>query len=563
MKIGEEYAIILSQEKGDRMSKNDFDILDISQVTGPHKLGIFTDGFTAKQTDLVTLLGGDNTYNAYDGSPNGTIEGNGTIHHYCLDGTMVGIRPTVPFKKIADDIISSYINEDGILEVEYGYYPQNILISEEGEQTQWINNTLYANYTNNVYNPNNMNCLSEHEYKNRYVIFYTQFTKNKKYWEKLSDGSSVDPEKTYFIKVEPIKWLVDKKSGLAISKYILSYTEIYNTKKFLTKFSHEITQIKPPSHIDTSDIFTANEKTDEVSKIVAEINKYAKFYHGKIDIGERINELIAEYNAKLNKSLTGGSILTLETSDKDMLYIKLLAELNIILDGLRMNYENNKVYHDILSLIDKCLLLIKKRTVLPTSDLEQDIKTLIDIIIPYLNNTDYLNRLKAIFDEQKQAITTSLENMENLSSKINGNYKTIKEFELSIRRALHPLLKEIYLDVAKKNTIDEIVKDYKNIFNNNYQESKYNIAKTYINAISELSNYIKINGCEEEIAKMNEALITIGDNENLTSITNYLVTIIQKLYLITLSIDERKDKQRELAEYTINIENIKTKNLSK
>ena len=86
-----------------------------------------------------------------------------------------------------------------------------------------------------------------------------------------------------------------------------------------------------------------------------------------------------------------------------------------------------------------------------------------------LNNNDYLNRLKAIFEEQKQAITTSLESMENLSSKINGNYKTVNEFELSIRKALHPLLKKIYLDVANKNTIDEIVRDYKSILDNNYQ----------------------------------------------------------------------------------------------
>lgn len=547
------------------MPKLDFDILDIDHIDGHNRtLEIFKNGCAAKQTDLVTLLGGDSSYNVYNGdSPSYIVLDDGTIHHYCRYEMMAGIRPIVPFQKIANGIISKCINEDGILEVEYGYYPQNILISDEGEQTQWINNTLYANYTNNVYKPNDMNSLSEHEYNgNRYIIFYTMFSKQEAYSEKLSDGSSVDPEKTYFIKVEPIKWLVDKKSGLAISKYILSYAEIGNVEKFLIKFSHDITQIKPPSHIDASGIFVINQKTDEVSKIVSEINKYAEFYHGKIDIALRVNDLIAEYNAKLNNALTGGSILTLETSDKDMLYMKLLADLNITLDGLKRNYENNKVYHDILSLINRCLSLINKRTTLLDSGLEQDIKTLIDIIIPYLNNNDYLNRLKAIFEEQKQAITTSLESMENLSSKINGNYKTVNEFELSIRKALHPLLKKIYLDVANKNTIDEIVRDYKSILDNNYQESKYNIAKTYITAIDELSNYIKANGSEEDISKMNQALITIGDNENLTSITNYLIKIIQQLYLITLSIDERKEKQRELAEYTINLGNIKMKKLS-
>ena len=546
------------KKKGDYMPQHDFDILTVSQITGPHKLEIFTDGITAKQTDLVTLLGGDNSYNAYDGSPNGTIEGNGTIHHYCLDSTKVGIRPVISFEKIADGIISKYINEDGILEVEYGYYPQNLLISDECEQTQWINDTMHAKYTNNVYHPNNNNAFSEHEYNgNRYIIFYTMLTKNKKYSEKLSNGEEVDKDKAYFIKVEPIKWLVDKKSGLAISKYILSYTEIYNTKKFLTKFSHEITQIKPPSHIGETMLFATNQKTDEVSSIIAEIKKYIQFYHGKNDINERVNDLIAEYNAKLNKSLTSGSILTLETSDKDILYMKLLADLNIILDGLKMNYENNKVYHDILSLIDNCLSLIKKRTVLPTSDLEQDVKTLIDTIIPYLADDKYLDELKAIFEEQKQIISFSLENMEKLNSKVNGKYKTVSEFELTIRKKLNTYLKQIYFAVNNKHTQAAIVANFKKAITDNYQRSKQGIAAAYLNTINELSTYIKQNGTEEEISKMKELLLTINDNANLDTIVSGLVVIIKELYLIYLNIEERKDNQKLKEAYTIKLKKVK------
>ena len=542
------------------MPKNDFDILTVSQITGPHKLEIFTDGITTKQTDLVTLLGGDNSYNANDGSPNGTIEANGTIIHYCLDSTKVGIRPVIPFEKIADGIIDKYINEDGILEVEYGYYPQNLLISDECEQTQWINDTMDAKYTNNDYHPNNNNALSEHEYNgNRYVVFYTMFNKNIKYLKKLSNGEEVDKDKAYFIKVEPIKWLVDKKSGLAISKYILSYTEIYNTQKFLTKFSHEITQIKPPSHIAETMLFATNQKTDEVSSIIAEIKKYIQFYHCKIDINERVNDLIAEYNAKLNKSLTGSSILTLETNDKDILYMKLLADLNTILDGLKMNYENNKVYHDILSLIDRCLSLIKKRTVLPTSDLEQDVKTLIDIIIPYLVDDKYLDELKAIFEEQKQIISTSLESMEKLNSKVNGKYKTVSEFELTIRKKLDAYLKKIYFAVNNKHTQAEIVANFKKAITDNYQASKQGIASSYLNTVNELSTYIKQNGTEEEISKMKEILLTIDDNYSLDTIVSGLVAIIKELYLIYLNIEERKNNQKLKEAYTIKLKKVKIK----
>ena len=86
MKIGEEYAIILSQEKGDNMPKLDFDILDISQIDSPYTLEIFKKGCAAKQTDLVSLLGGDGSYNAYNGdSPSNIVLFDGTIHHYCRE----------------------------------------------------------------------------------------------------------------------------------------------------------------------------------------------------------------------------------------------------------------------------------------------------------------------------------------------------------------------------------------------------------------------------------------------------------------------------------------------
>ena len=239
--------------------------------------------------------------------------------------------------------------------------------------------------------------------------------------------------------------------------------------------------------------------------------------------------------------------------------MKLLADLNIILDGLKMNYENNKVYHDILSLINSCLSLIENKTIVADTNLGKDIKALIDIIIPYLGDDKYLKELKAIFEEQKQIISASLENMENLNSKVNGKYKTIDEFELSVRKKLHPYLKSIYFEVANKNTLEEIIMGYKEVITSNYHESKYNIAKVYLSTINELSTYIKANGSEKDIEDMNKILKTMDENTDLDATISQLIAMIKALYRINLAIDEKINNQKLKEEYTINLEKIKVK----
>lgn len=60
-----------------------------------------------------------------------------------------------------------------------------------------------------------------------------------------------------------------------------------------------------------------------------------------------------------------------------------------------------------------------------------------------------------------------------------------------------------------------------------------------MSTINELTTYIKTNGTEKEIENMNRIITTMDDNANLDSIVNHLITIIKKLYRITLNIEER------------------------
>ena len=64
----------------------------------------------------------------------------------------------------------------------------------------------------------------------------------------------------------------------------------------------------------------------------------------------------------------------------------------------------------------------------------------------------------------------SLENMANLNSKINGKYKSIIDFELSIRIKLQVFLMDIYKNIIDRDISNEIIKNYKDIASNNYKE---------------------------------------------------------------------------------------------
>ena len=539
------------------MQKPTFDILDISQVDGKQKLDIFKDNIiTAKQTDLVTLLGGDGSYNAWAGdSATYIVLDDGTIHHYCREEKFIGIRPIVPFNEIAGGISKRYINEDGILEVEYGFYPQTL----SPDKWHYYDMKRVSKMGLNVYRPNEANELREYEdldEDGRYVVFYTH---NGNKYIKLSDGSTVETEKAYSIQVEPIKWLIDEKSGLAISKYILSYEKIYNTKRFLRDFGNEITQVKPQHHVIDDNFMiipTTNQRTLEVAKILTEIGKYRKYYHGKVNIEDRINSLIESHNARIKNKNVG---LSLENNDKNTSYLNLINDLNEILTSLKINYENNKVYHDILEYINSCLAIIDGKKRETKTELEKDLMTIVKVIIPTLNNPTELNRISQIFLDIKTYIMEVLENIDNLNGKANGKYKTVTDFELAVRKELQKYLLSIYRELNERALAKEIFDNCQSIMESTYETSKSSIVKVYLDEVHKLSTFIKKNGNETDIGALNEIISGIQEDANLNRTIDYLIEIIKNLYMIQLDIMEGLTEQRQLTEYTIEISKVRVK----
>ena len=235
-----------------------------------------TYGCSAAITDFAILLGGFVSPSDYTKDGNNianrtgwwwtktpfnddmTIVGCGGILGNCyLYSHSGGIRPILPFSAILTDC-SLVDNRFDIKEVLFGEYPQYVADLQTAKTLE-LNykvdclNETGKNYTINYMkfldndNVNSFTTLKEYEYKgNKYIRFVTDL--NCEY-DTLSDGRHICVYSPYWIKVEPISWLVDEKNNIALSKRLLisgiPFRSILNDKTnyentFIYKFLNEI-----------------------------------------------------------------------------------------------------------------------------------------------------------------------------------------------------------------------------------------------------------------------------------------------------------------------------------
>ena len=177
----------------------------------------------------------------------------------------LGARIAVPYSDISSHIKNERIGYKGIKEVEYGRYPQNAVNKELNEELENLYNLVQLvktenDYTIHVITENRMNefvmNFDSYSYKGEEYIridyFYDNVGKN------ISNNSKfyAKPNNIYWIKVEPIVWLIDEPANIALTKKALfsgvkfDQNIIYNgnfektdIKQFIDEdFSREIVQ---------------------------------------------------------------------------------------------------------------------------------------------------------------------------------------------------------------------------------------------------------------------------------------------------------------------------------
>ena len=163
------------------------------------------------------------------------VDDDGPRTHYNVRKRSGGARPALPFSsidKIPTNGVSGKRATDGVLEVEYGFYPQSAVtrgLQQELER-QFTSGRLTK--TGNGYTTDSRKYdeyggkfkaqrHEEYEYKGkRYIRVKANLCFDGEDF-KLSNGESYSDGDQVWVEVEPIKWLVSERDKLMLAEKII------------------------------------------------------------------------------------------------------------------------------------------------------------------------------------------------------------------------------------------------------------------------------------------------------------------------------------------------------
>ncbi len=233
--------------------KNDLTFLNYNQIIGDNKLNIFKKyGSQCEITDFAILLGGESvkkddknigawwTKTPYYTNEIFVINEEGSKKHVKPYSRNYSTRPVTSYSSIENN--SKIILKDNkILEIEYCELPQMVVDLDYSYELESNFNMNLLLQTGKVYT------VDFNVDKNSFIPrSYTEYLYNgEKYIRfiaglnnlnsELSDGRKVLYQGIYWLKVEPIIWIVDLTSDIAITKKSIISGLQYNCTKYIHK----------------------------------------------------------------------------------------------------------------------------------------------------------------------------------------------------------------------------------------------------------------------------------------------------------------------------------------
>ena len=250
----------------------DLTFLTKEQIFGDNKLEILKKyGTRCVITDFSILLGGYVSWDYYtsegktlknragwwwtkssDGDDAHAVYTNGSRFWDRVYKRGGGARPALPYSSIQSIFLNGVRGKSGIKEIEYGEYPQTIVDENYSSELESAYNNGNLRTTGKTYTTDSVRYQdtdtsfrarthTEYEYNgSKYIRFVGDSNCDGEF---LSDGRTIKPGQVYWIRVEPITWLVDEKANIALSKYILfSGVQFKNRRDYKGNF--ENTDIK-------------------------------------------------------------------------------------------------------------------------------------------------------------------------------------------------------------------------------------------------------------------------------------------------------------------------------
>lgn len=506
----------------------------------------------------------------------------------------VGARPMVFYSEVKNNSTTIVNLNENILEIGYGEYPQMVT-------TKFISFILEKLYcmnklkeTGKIYTTDsvNVNVRRSIEFQPRKHIEY--MFNGKKYirfigdsnciGKTLSNGTEIKEGIAYWIEVEPIRWLVDKKQDVAITKKILfSGIQFNNDVGYKTESDFENMDIKKfldeyfSKEIMTSKLILPNEKSHSINKnefntkiqlLLEEIDEYLVNVQNKEKIQNNINNLLENYNENLKKIQ---DIQGLTLYSEESLKNELVVNLNIILDKLKNYYENNKIYYEILDYLRKLIAVVNGEEIEEDNNLIKDFNIIMNYCIPFLKTEDrnkIVNDIAIVLTSEIERLTNYLKYVESFSDdiylKIKNNYSSYNEFEIILRKRIHSIFLELNDKVRKRDIELEIYEGLKDIRQNLFLISTNKTIAIYLKEINDLKLEIdellvKL-GKEKMIYSLklsNILYVNIDCNKEIEQILKDVSNIIISLHKLIFEINKRLNS---IDKYNNNYVKIKIKN---
>ena len=251
---------------------SDFTFLTEEQYFGDDKLDILEKrGTKAAITDFSILLGAyvSDYHIDNDSSLEGRTgyywtksdDGDNDAHVVYEDGRRTnvnvfrrtgGARPALPFSSISSIPTNGESGKrarDGVLEVEYGYYPQKAVSRDMQDRLERAYKSGTISKTRNSYTTDsrkydayNEKFLAkqheEYEYNGKRYVRVEANSDFEGGEFQLSNGESYRDGDNVWVEVQPVKWLVDERAKVMITDKLIfsgvqfNYTRNYHTRDF-------------------------------------------------------------------------------------------------------------------------------------------------------------------------------------------------------------------------------------------------------------------------------------------------------------------------------------------
>ena len=413
----------------------------------------------------------------------------------------IKIRPTMDYDDFQEFKTNMLTNAYGVIEVEYGEYPQDEVSYELRMKLE------------NAYN-NNSQELKPTGKKYTITLGYTDDNKEKKPPVQLTeyeyDGKKYVRYingfgKTNWVEVSPIVWYVDEVRKILISKKILlGQINRKDIPKFLnTYFADEILPIKSEkketkttdNNDETANTEMINNELSTIEKLINEIHKYLEGNPNKDKIIAKLVEMMNEYNSKLDNIgvMAEKNLPSLDTYDSVTAAFEL--KLNMLLVEVKKHHAAFKEYFDMIVILDKYVSLMNgNKDEKYTDGFISDLDVINTMCLPFLkeeNANSIRKQLINIFNNEQKEIANYIDGKGEIS------YKTIDEMILDLRKKIHPVLGDLSTSVNKRDVEVEIRTSVSKIIDGLFDKPRNEALSFYLVEINNV--YTNINALIDKL----------------------------------------------------------------